>query len=291
MPSVHANGVDIYTNRYRTGPDGERPIIVIVHGLGVADHSGLGFLLGMPLATSADVIMHDLRGHGRSDFVTSGYQVTDHVADLVGVLDALAIDVPVHLVVYSYSGAIGVVTAMRHPERVASLFLLEGHLPLPGWGTVIAETLDAAAASADREDAVDEVKERFRMSSRRRASAFVNRGRRLILETTLRADVRNEPGFGRDDFARIECPVAGAYGDRSEIESLGDVLRDLVPGSVVHTIPGATHNGILEHAVEVRALIRGFVGLPEPDRDGSPRERGPHNGAGRSTAPLGAQVR
>ena len=101
MATVHANGVELRVNRYRVGNDGldsGRPVVVFVHGLGIVDHSGLAFTLGMPLATDAETILYALRGHGHSQVVASGYRIADHVADLVGLLDDLGVAEPVHLV-------------------------------------------------------------------------------------------------------------------------------------------------------------------------------------------------
>ena len=81
MATVHANGVDLRVNRYRIGPDGTRPVVVFVHGLGIVDHSGLAFTLGMPLADEAETVLYALRGHGHSQVTPSGYRVADHVTD------------------------------------------------------------------------------------------------------------------------------------------------------------------------------------------------------------------
>ncbi|HEY7072470.1 MAG TPA: alpha/beta fold hydrolase, partial [Acidimicrobiales bacterium] len=145
MATVHANGVDLRVNRYRVGPDGGRPVVVFVHGLGIVDHSGLAFTLGMPLATEAEAVLYALRGHGHSQVTAAGYRVADHVADLVGLLDALDLTEPVHLVGCSYGGAVAVTAAVRHPDRVASLFLLDPVLPVPGWTEHVLFRLEPAA--------------------------------------------------------------------------------------------------------------------------------------------------
>src|SRR4029453_7080424 len=106
VATVRANGVDLRVNRYRIGPDGVRPVVVFVHGLGIVDHSGLAFTLGMPLATEAETILYALRGHGRSQGGGPGYRARAHVAALVGLLDALDIAEPVHLVGCSYGAAV-----------------------------------------------------------------------------------------------------------------------------------------------------------------------------------------
>ncbi len=39
-----------------------------------------------------DVVLFDVRGHGRSERPKTGYRVADHVADLAAVLDELGIE-------------------------------------------------------------------------------------------------------------------------------------------------------------------------------------------------------
>lgn len=272
MATVHANGIDFRVNRYRTGPGGERPIIVFIHGLAV-DQSGWSFTLGMPLATSAEVVLYALRGHGHSQFVPSGYRVVDHVGDLVALLDALDITVPVHLVGGSYGGAVATVAAIEHPDRIASLFLLDAQLPVPDWTDLFAGPLERVAEAMRGDFTLDQVMQLFDLTSRRKASLLAKRGRRLLHETTLLDDVRSEIELGPDDFARIECPVLGVYGEHSEIRNMADLLPKLVPHAEVHITPGADHKQTFLQPAALRDLIRQFVGLPTseapaPDGDG-----------------------
>lgn len=260
MATAHANGVDLRVNRYRVGADGDRPIVVFIHGLGIVDHSGLAFTLGMPLAADADVILYALRGHGHSQVAPSGYNVIDHVADLAALLDALDVDVPVHIVGCSYGGAVATVTAMEHPERVASLFLVDPLFSSPAWIDRILPAMEAAAAMVDRDYTIDEVMAALGgLVTRRKAAAVAERAHRLLVGTTILDDLRNEPELGADDYARIRCPVAAVYGTVSEMYPLADVLRTYVPSVALHTIDGADHLGIFGRTRELVTLIRDHV--------------------------------
>ena len=257
MATVHANGVDLKVNRYWVGPEGERPVVVFVHGLGIVDHSGLAFTLGMPLATEADVILYALRGHGRSEVPPSGYMVTDHVADLVSLLDALDVAAPVHLVGCSYGGAVVTRVAMDHPERVASLFLLDPLFASDGWIDRILPTLEGAAALVDRDYTVDEVMEALGgVVTRRKAALVAERAHRLLVRTSILDELRKEPDLGAAEHARIRCPVSAVYGTVSEMLPLADVLQAYVPHTVLHHIEGADHLGIFHRTREVGDLIR-----------------------------------
>jgi pimeloyl-ACP methyl ester carboxylesterase len=270
MATVRANGVDLRVNRYRVGPEDERPVVVFLHGLGIVDHSGLSFTLGMPLAADADVLLYALRGHGHSETPPSGYRLSDHVDDLVALLDAVGLTAPVHIVGCSYGGAIATLTAIHNPKRVASLFLLDPLLPVAGWTSHILPTLEQAAAMLRRDPSPEEVMAALGLTSRRKAMAVSERAHRLLVGTTLLDDLRLESALGAEDFARLCCPVEAVFGDESEMHPFAARLLALVPDATVHTIAGADHLRIFGHTGELGTLIRSFV-LAQPPQRPQPR--------------------
>jgi pimeloyl-ACP methyl ester carboxylesterase len=272
MPIVHANGLDFHVNRFRTKADIERPIVVCVHGLAVVDNASSSFTFGFHLAQWADVITYDLRGHGRTDKPSSGYHVDDHVDDLLGLLDALEISEPIHLVGFSYGGAIVMGAAVREPERLASLSLLDGHVPVVGWEESLFNAVrqfqiwtDDARALGLADDAIEQmmiqqVKQKYGLPNRR-ATAITQRVHHLFTSTTLQEDMRTEQVFDKDDYSRIECPVLGIYGDQSDLYWLMDILPTLVSDLSLHTIAGADHLGVFWRLEETRPLVCEHMGL------------------------------
>jgi pimeloyl-ACP methyl ester carboxylesterase len=271
MPLVRANGVDLRVDRYRVGPPGARPTVVFIHGLGLSDHAGLALTLGIPLSTGADVVLYALRGHGRSQVVPSGYRLADHVADLVALLDAVGLGHhPVHLVGCSYGGAVATVTAIRHPERVASVVYADGVLPVPGWTRRhIMPWLEQGMDTLASDCTEDDVAALFAGVPRRKLDALARRGRRMLLDTTMFDDVRNEPALDPAEYAGISCPVSAIYGGRSEMLYLADVLIEHVPHATIHVVPGANHGDIYYRTRELGDLLRLAVGLPPRERAGS----------------------
>ncbi|MDO9589636.1 MAG: alpha/beta fold hydrolase [Microcella sp.] len=75
------------------------------------------------------IIAPDLRGRGRSNEVRGEAGLRQHAADLIAVLDALEVPT-VHLLAHSMGAFVAVLAAAHHPERVLSLTLVDGGLPL-----------------------------------------------------------------------------------------------------------------------------------------------------------------
>lgn len=104
----------------RIGPAGAIPV-VLIHGLGLT-HATWDALVP-ELAESHDVIQYDLIGHGRSGPPPEGLSLRDFGAQVIELLDGLAVE-RAHLVGFSLGGMINRRVAIDHPERVASLAIL-----------------------------------------------------------------------------------------------------------------------------------------------------------------------
>ena len=99
----------------------------------------------------ADVLLYDLRGHGKSERTPAGYRVVDMVADLAALLEALGLeDRPVDIVGNSYGGLVAVTFARLHPERTASLVLVDAHIPDETWVDEMRTTLSLEGDERDR---------------------------------------------------------------------------------------------------------------------------------------------
>src|SRR5579872_4065954 len=128
MPFVNVGDVRFHYQRKGDGPE----TIVFLHGLVMDNLSSWWYTVASAASRRFETLVYDLRGHGLSDRPTSGYTVADSLDDLVGILDALGITRPVHLVGNSYGGVLALAFAIAHPERTASLVLVEAHASLEG---------------------------------------------------------------------------------------------------------------------------------------------------------------
>ncbi len=116
---VTVNGINIHYLDWL----GNGPTIVCVHGL--TANCRYFDSLGEKLSPEFRVITYDLRGRGNSGKPSDGYNLAQHVSDLLGLFDALSLEKPV-LIGHSLGAAIAATFASQHPERMDRLVLVDG---------------------------------------------------------------------------------------------------------------------------------------------------------------------
>lgn len=252
MPRVAANGLTFNTQVLRhtdadAGPSAaSRPPVVMAHGLVIDNLSSWYYTLAHPLALVADVHLYDLRGHGRSEMPPAGYTVADNVDDLVALLDYWEIDEPVHLFGNSFGGVVSLALAHRHPERVASLFLIEAHFAVEGWGEHMAGSLALAAFGLDE----DAVQSWLAENADRKLSRMAKRSERFLTETSLIDDLQAETPITW--LEEISCPTFALYGSDSDILDRARQLEAQVPGCELEIVPDSSHSLLTEQSALVR---------------------------------------
>lgn len=125
LVSVPVLGGDLAVGVWN-GADASAPTVLAIHGI-TASHRC------WPLVAAAlpgvRVIAPDLRGRGRSNTLGGPYGLAQHAADLVAVLDHFGVD-RAAVLAHSMGAFVAVTLTAAHPDRVASLTLVDGGLPL-----------------------------------------------------------------------------------------------------------------------------------------------------------------
>lgn len=240
MSHVTANGVRLHVQRIGDAEADET--VVFLHGLVMDNLSSFYYTLGPALAPHADVVLYDLRGHGRSARPPSGYTVDDGVADLIALLDELGLDRPVHLVGNSYGGVVALGAAIDHPERVASLLLIEAHFAVEGWGHHMAGSLALAAFGLDDDDVATWLDEQ----GGRKLNRLARNAESLIYDTTMLDDLQAVRPISEDELRGIACPVLAFYGEETDLMDRARDLQRLVPQCELHVLAGCTHSVLME---------------------------------------------
>jgi pimeloyl-ACP methyl ester carboxylesterase len=241
--------------------DGRHPTVVFIHGLGTDSLASFYLTLAAPVsAAGIEVVAYDLRGHGRSERPATGYRLSDFVADLSELLDALEVAGPVHLVGNSFGGTVAFSYAFEHGERVASLVMIESEPATEAWSRKLASLLGRAAGQFGRPDALSWITDRYGARTSRLARAAGHR----LHTTTMARDIPSGPLLSQDEIRSVACPVMAILGSESDLVDQGDVMESLLPRCRTVIVPGHEHSVLVEAPRTVRDLLLAWIAEHDP---------------------------
>jgi len=255
MPFVTVGGLGLHYQRMGRGED----TVVFIHGLVMDNLSSWWYTVANAAARNAESIVYDLRGHGLSERPTDGYTVSDAVADLAGLLDALDVSRPVHLVGNSFGAVVGLAFAVAHPTRVASVVVVEGHASIEGQGAYDRDKVASGLELAGWFLEEDEVNAWLDGLGGRKLNRMARSAKELLFECTLVEDLRTSPPFTRAELRSIECPVLALYGENSDILGRAKQLAAVLANCELVVLPGCTHSVLIEAVGEIRRRVIEWV--------------------------------
>jgi pimeloyl-ACP methyl ester carboxylesterase len=257
-----------FTHYQLDGPEGA-PAVVLVHGFSVPY-----FLWDQtfdPLVKAGfRVLRYDLYGRGLSDHPDVRYDADLFDGQLLELLDRLKIQGPVHLVGASMGGAIVVTFAVRHPEKVKSLALLDpkysdgGPLPWQLRAPLVGEYINAVQifptlVAAQQEDFLHP--ERYPGYFIRYEQQMRYRGFRRALLSTARYYLSRDDRPDYQALGESGKPILLIWGKADKdvpYETSKDVLR-AVPQAEFHPIDDAGHVPYYEHPEIVNPILVSFL--------------------------------
>ncbi len=244
------------------------PRVVFLHGL---FGQGRNFTqIARDLTPDLRSVLVDLPNHGQSPWLdTTDYEVVaDHVASLVR--DHYLDDGPVHLVGHSMGGKVAMVLALRHPDLVDRLVVVDIAPVSSGGAGEFEHLLDSLAgldlgaierradADAALAEGIDDERVRgFLLQNLRRGPDGFAWRANLDL---LRSDLTTIAGFPEvgGSFERPVLWVAGEHSDYVQREH-GDAMRELFPSTRLVTIKGAGHWVHSEQPEAFVSTLRAFL--------------------------------
>jgi pimeloyl-ACP methyl ester carboxylesterase len=253
MAEIVANGVRLHVQRLlpHSRPCRSGHPAIFIHGLGIDNLSSFYYTLANPVARAGtETIMYDLRGHGLSERPPTGYRVTDLIADLEALLDALGIEGPVHLVGNSFGGTIALGFAVANPERVASMVLIEAHFAVAGW----AEQMEATLCRIGSELAAGS-KRLWQQQHGRKLAKMAQLADSLINDTTFITDLHSVDLIDRRALQELTCPVRAVYGEHSDVIGYAHWLRQFLPCLKMTVLPGLGHFVLMEATTILRKIV------------------------------------
>lgn len=240
---VDHDGARLYYAVFHKG--GGRPVILLHGGLGSSD--SFGFEVPR-LARHHEVIVMDSRGQGRSSGLDRPLTYDLMEADVLAVLDSLRVR-KASVVGLSDGGIIGLVMAVRHPNRVDRLF---------AWG---ANFNDHAQPATPPDPALKAVGAAYmaRMQVEYRRLSPTPDG----FPALLKAMGALKPNLTPQELSRIAAPTVIADGDHEQFiaREHTELMARLIPQARLVIIPDVSHGGATQ---DPEAFHRAVASLLDP---------------------------
>ncbi len=258
---ISANQLNIHV---RIDGPAAAPPLVLLHSLGTC--AEVWDPQAASLATSFRVIRPDMRGHGLTEATPGDYSMDLLADDVAALFDALGLG-QAHLGGISIGGMIVQHFAARHPERVASLMLVDTAMVIPPislWQERIASVRAGGIASI-----ADAVLARW-LTANEAGSQGAKSLRAMLMRTSPEGYAGAAAAIAKADLTeathRLRHPTLVLVGreDLATPVASAQALHHAIAGSSLSIIDDAAHIPTIERPAIVSDAMRHFL-LPPTD--------------------------
>jgi pimeloyl-ACP methyl ester carboxylesterase len=250
MPIINLPNVRLHVQELN--PEGQETIIM-VHGM-FSNLAVYYFNIAPMLAKHFRVVLFDMKGHGMSEKVQTGYDLTSMTNDLRDLMDALGIE-KAHLAGYSYGGLVALKMATRFPGRVGKLAIIEGPDPSEQETLTIIDTYSREFLIHYIENFADTTR---LLAGKRQLEKNHRMYEFLFNETSIRSDMEGEKAFFNDPAVlAIANDTLLIYGEESNCVPSGRTLASKIPNATLVLAPG-DHNVPVQHPEAVGTELMAF---------------------------------
>jgi pimeloyl-ACP methyl ester carboxylesterase len=263
MPEIALPGARIHYEETGSGPE----TVVFAHGL-----LWSGEMFAAQVAALADryrCVTFDFRGQGRSEVTEGGYDMDTLTGDAAALIEALGC-APCHIAGLSMGGFVALRLALRRPELLRSLILLETTAdPEPAANVPRYRRLNLVARWLGLGLVAGPVMkimfgEKF-LTDPARAAERAEWRRRLVANhrtgiTRAVTGVIERQGVA-DEIHRIEVPTLIVVGDQdvATVPEKSHRMHQRIPGSELVVVAGAGHTSTVEEPAAVTAALDDFL--------------------------------
>lgn len=262
MPTIRVNNSQLY---YQSVGDGQETVL-FSHGYLMDNRMFDGQISA--LKNTFRCISYDHRGHGKSEVTKDGYELDNLVDDAIALIEELNL-APVHFVGMSTGGFIGMRIALRRPELLKSLVLMDTSAQAEpasdlkqydvlmwivkyiGWWPVINKAMSLLFYRDFLDDPAreDEVKKWKDIITGHNKAGVIAFGKGIFARDCILNQLTN-----------IELPTAVIVGEKdvSTKPECSHKMVEAIAGSKLYSIPKAGHSAAVEKPREVAQAIQDF---------------------------------
>ena len=257
---VEANGIQI---NYELSGKSDAPVVMLSHSLACSR------LMWNPqmevLQSQFQVLRYDMRGHGESQATEGAYTLEQLAADVIGLLDALKIDV-VHFVGLSIGGMIGQCLALNYTDRLLSLALCDTAAKIPDEAQPLFRDRMDRARAGGMEVMVQETLERwFTQPYLKQNPPEVELIGDQIATTSLAGYLGCSEAILAlnyvDRLTEIKLPTHIIVGedDPATTVELSKAIHEGIPHAKLEILPSAAHLSNIEQAEAFNSTLMEFL--------------------------------
>lgn len=237
--------------------------VVLIHGM-FSNLSIYYFNIAPVLAQHFHVVMYDLKSHGMSERFPDGYDLDNMSSDLIGLMDYLQLE-KVHLVGYSFGGLVALKTALKYPDRVNQLVIMEAPDPRDDKTRNIIDEYSKEFLEHYVANFTDTTKVQMgkrQMEKNHRMYEF------LFEQTSIKADMIREKNFLNEvPLHDLAVPTLLLYGSGSNCRPTGEFLQSQIVLSELELIPG-DHNIPIQEPHQIAETIVHFLSKSKTQNHG-----------------------
>jgi esterase len=251
MPIINVNHKQVHIQELNKGAE---QTVVLIHGM-FSNLSIYYFNIAPVLAKDFHVVMYDLKSHGMSERFTDGYDLESMSSDVLALMDVLNLK-KVHLAGYSFGGLIALKTALKVPERISRLVVIEAPDPQDEKARNIIDEYSKEFLEHYVANFTDTTKVQMgkrQMEKNHRMYEF------LFEKTSIKADMIREKHFlGEAGLSELDIPTLLLYGSESNCKPTGEWLKTQIIPSELELIPG-DHNVPIQEPAQIAEAIVHFL--------------------------------
>ena len=261
MSTIQVNGVNFY---YELHGAETAPVLVLNNGI-IMNAATSWVYQTKALSKHYRLLQYDCRGQGQSDHPESPYSMEGHADDLSALFNALKIE-KAHIAGISYGGEVSQAFALKYPDKVRSLILMDTVSEItPELRVIVQSWVDALKTGEALGLFNVTVPWNFSPEFIANNTALLEDAKKRYAFLDFPSIIRLCEAFFEVDFTKrlgeIKVPTCIMVGELDMLKGIryAEILKKNIPHAEYHVLMGAGHASCWERPQEFNSVVLGFL--------------------------------